>query len=135
MAEYIYRKFADGKSWYCMQLDGPLTLSLGREEGPRGEGLTQENVPESVIEDFVSKARAEAAKMQASVSRVMDYESAGLTYAEVHFKMTGEKSMKVSENTFHASEDLAFLYMELGRLWRFINEAEYLMQYPDETGY
>jgi hypothetical protein len=133
--EYVYRKFVDGKSWYCLQLDGPLTLSLGQEEGPHGEGLAQEKVPESVITDLVSKAREEAYRMQASVLQAMNHESANLTYAEVHFKMTGKRSTKVSENKFHASEDLAFLYTQLGKLWVFIHEAEYLMQYPDETEY
>jgi hypothetical protein len=81
---------------------------------------------------LVERARDKAMKLQEDVLQTMNYESAGLTYQEVNMRLTGKRDSRFSEQPFVAAEDLSVLYRALGELWKFINEATWLIAHPDE---
>ena len=111
--------------------DYDLYEELGFGMSPRVD------VTENELKEGVRLARVRAAANFKLVRQCLDQEARGLTYSEVTAELTGAPlaAAEGSDEKYHASEDLMFLFGSLAELWRLINDGEYLLARPEEEAF
>jgi hypothetical protein len=116
-----------GDETYRVQIEESTAQDLGYQTE------IDERYAEAGLLNLVVKCKAKADKYQQSVLESMNWESRGLTYREVDKILTGQTHRKVSKEPYVAAEDLTFMYLALHKLWSFINQATFLIAYPEQT--